>query len=257
MNLSFTTMGTPELGVAELATVVQKYGFDAVDLRMIEKGSGEIPMDASESQLHEIKALAGKVNSIFCYNKRIETGVAQMADSICQHMDIAKAMSVPKIRIFTGEIQPGMEKDVCQAVEQAFEKGPDGVEIVIQNHLHISATIEQAISICKAVNTERLGIALSPDHALLMNEPIPLEEALPYVKQLYVVGDEIQNRGIPTEPLLSGYRNIIDALKAREFDGCLTFKWERCWKQHLAGYETVFPDFVHWMQELDHNIAGV
>lgn len=249
MKLSFTTMGTPEVGAADLLTVVQKYGFDAVDLRMVEKGSGEIPIDASESQLYQIKEQVGKVNSIFCYNKRIETGVAQMADSICQHMDIAKAMSVPKIRIFTGEIQPGMERDVYRAVEQAFEKGPDGVEIVIQNHLHISATIEQAISICKAVNTERLGIALSPDHALLMNEPIPLNEALPYVKQLYIVGDEAQNRGVPPEPLYSGYTNIIQALKERGFDGYYTFKWERCWKENLAGYDAVFPDFVAWMGE--------
>lgn len=247
MKLSFTTMGTPELGVADLMPVVQKYGFDAVDLRMVEKGSGEIPMDVSELQLHEIKALVGKVNSIFCYNKRIEAGAAQMAESICQHMYIAKAMSASRIRIFTGEIQPGMERDVCRAVEQAFEKGPDGVEIVIQNHLHISATVEQAISVCKAVNTDRLGIALSPDHALLMNEPIPLKEALPYVKQLYVVGDETRNRGIPPEPLCSGYANIIQLLKNCGFDGCYTFKWERCWKKTLAGYDTVFPDFVDWM----------
>lgn len=247
MNLSFTTMGTPELGVAELVTVVQKYGFDAVDLRMLEKGSGEIPMDASESQLREIKALVGKVGSIFCYNQKIETGITQMADSICHHMYIAKAMSVPQIRVFTGYIQPGMERNVCHAVEQAFEKGPDDVTIVIQNHLHISATIEQAISVCQAVNTERLGIALSPDHALLMNEPIPLNEVLPYVKQLYVVGDEMHSRGIPPEPLYSGYANIIQLLENCGFDGYYTFKWERCWKKNLAGYDTVFPDFVDWM----------
>lgn len=248
MKLSFTTMATPELTVCQQAQAGKQFGFHGVDLRMQTGGSGEIPMDAEAECLNQIRKDAGTVSSILCYNKQLETGVMEMADSVRQHLEIAKAIHAPAIRIFTGKLRAGEERLVCKALEYALAEGPCGVDIVIQNHLNASTTVHQAVTICKALNTQRVGIVLSPDHAQMIGEEIVLEETLPHVKQLYIAGDETRNMGIPTQQLQPIYRRIIHMLPEYQFDGYLTLKWERCWRKELAAYDVVFPQFMEWME---------
>ena len=102
MKLSFTTMATPELTVRQQAEAAKGFGFHAVDLRMQTGGSGEIPPDAEAERLEQIREDAGTVSSILCYNGQIDTGIEKMAESVRQHLEIARAIQAPAIRIFTG-----------------------------------------------------------------------------------------------------------------------------------------------------------
>ena len=248
MKLSFTTMATPELMVCQQAQAVKRFGFHAVDLRMQTGGSGEIPENADAKCLKRIRENAGTVSSILCYNKQIDVGIEEMADSVRHHLEIAKAINAPAIRIFTGKLKDGEERHVCRALEYALADGPSGVDIVIQNHLNASTTVHQAVTICKVLNTERVGIVLSLDHARMIGEEIAMDETLPYVKQLYIAGDETRNMGIPTQELQPIYRRIIQALPEHHYDGYLTLKWERCWRNELAAYDVVFPQFMEWIE---------
>lgn len=248
MKLSFTTMATPELTVCQQTLAAKQFGFHGVDLRMQTGGSGEIPVNADAECLKQIRKDAGTVSSILCYNDQIDAGIEGMADSVRHHLEIAKAIHAPAIRIFTGKLKDGEERLVCSALERALEDGPSGVDIVIQNHLNASTTVHQAVTICKALNTKRVGIVLSPDHAQMIGEEIGMEETLPYVKQLYVAGDETRNMGIPTQELQPIYRRIVQTLPEYHFDGYLTLKWERCWRKELAAYDVVFPQFMEWIE---------
>lgn len=247
MKLSFTTMATPELSPWGQSQAAERFGFDAVDLRMIRDRTGEIPPDATAAQLEQIRTAAGPISSILCYNRRISAGADAMTDSLLTHMAIARALSAPYIRIFTGALDCAAEVQVRAVLEQALDRGPGDVGILIQNHRGSSATVAQAIRLCEALSTERLGLALSPDHALYMGEELPINAALPHTRQLYIVGNEPENRGEPTPILRPGFERLLHALKARAFDGFVTFKWERCWNPALADYRTVFPQFRDWI----------
>lgn len=251
MRLCFTTMGTPELTVAEQTAVMKRYGFSAIDLRMVERGAGEIPVDATAEQLREIRVAAGPINSVFCYNKRLESGAEAMADSIAHHLCIARALEASTIRIFTGELPDGEELCLCPILEKALNASDNGVGIVLQNHINIGLTAHQTVRLCRAMGTERVGIALSPDHAKLIGEEIPLEEALPFIKELYIDGDGTKNLGRPSPDMLPCYDRIIRTLLDREFSGCMTFKWGKCWDESLASWETVFPQFVEWISRYE------
>lgn len=248
MKLSFTTMATPELSVWGQAQAARRFGFDAVDLRMIRGQTGEIPMDATAAQLDQIRSAAGTISSILCYNRRVGAGAEEMTDSLLRHMDIAQALSAPYIRIFTGLLDTALEKQVLAILERALSEGPQDVGILIQNHRGSSATVAQAVRLCEGLRTHRLGLTLSPDHALYMGEELPLQAALPHIRQLYVVGNEPENRGEPAPILRSGFERILRQLKSQDFDGYVTFKWERCWNPELADYETVFPQFLAWIK---------
>lgn len=249
MKLSFTTMATPELSVWGQSQAAAHFGFDAVDLRMIRNQTGEVPLDATAAQLEQIRSAAGNVSSLFCYNRRIQAGEGEMTESLLRHMDIAAALGAPCIRIFTGTLaDSAAEAQVSRVLEQALSRGPGNVDIVIQNHRGSSATIAQALRLCEGLDAGRVGLALSPDHALYMGEELPIRAALPHVRQLYIVGNEPENLGIPPQALRPGYEQLLRELKERNFGGFLTFKWERCWNPALADYETVFPQFVDWIR---------
>lgn len=251
MRLCFTTMGTPELTVAQQATVMKRYGFSAIDLRMVERGTGEIPMDATPEQLREIRDAAGPINSIFCYNKRLEAGAEAMVDSIANHLRIARALEASTIRIFTGELPDGEELCLRPILENALNAADNGVGIVLQNHINIGLTAHQTLRLCQTMETDRVGIALSPDHAKLIGEQIPLKESLPFVRELYIDGDAQRNQGRPSPDMLPCYDRIIRALLDRGFSGCMTFKWGKCWDESLASWETVFPQFVEWISRYE------
>ena len=120
MKLSFTTMATPELTVWQQAEAAKQFGFHAVDLRMQTGGSGEIPVDAEAECLKRIRKDAGTVSSILCYNKQIDAGIEEMAESVRHHLEIAKAIQAPAIRIFTGKLTDGAEHHVCRALARAL-----------------------------------------------------------------------------------------------------------------------------------------
>ena len=52
-------MATPELDVPSQAAVAREYKFDGVDLRIIEKGRGEIPPDLTQEQADVILPVWG------------------------------------------------------------------------------------------------------------------------------------------------------------------------------------------------------
>lgn len=254
MKVSFTTMALPGVSLAEQTALRAEYGFDAMDIRMLEGGSGEVPVNATAEDLNEIRALLpeGTLSSIFCYNKQLSCGVSEMADSIAAHLKIAKALSAPAIRAYTGRLSDGDEELVCQALRRALAREPEGT-ILLQNHINCGPTVHQAIRICQLVDSERVKIAFSPDHCFLIGEDIPVKETIPFVGQLYIAGDETRNVGTPPGNMERCYRDILSKLEATDDQGVLTFKWERCWKPELAEHTVVFPQFLHWLHDAGIN----
>lgn len=254
MKVSFTTMALPGISLAEQTALRTEYGFDSIDIRMQEGGSGEVPVHATVPELQHIRSFLpdGTLSSIFCYNKQLSCGVSEMAESIAAHLRIAKALSAPAIRAYTGRLSDGDEELVCQALRLALAQVPEG-KILLQNHLNCGPTAHQAIRICRMMDSPRVGIAFSPDHCFLIGEDVPIKEAISYMGQLYIAGDETRNVGMPAQQMEPCYRDILRELDKADNPCVLTFKWERCWKPELADHSLVFPQFLQWLHEAGIN----
>lgn len=254
MKVSFTTMALPGVSLAEQTALRAEYGFDAMDIRMIEGGSGEVPVNATAAELREIRTLLpkGNLSSIFCYNKQLSCGVSEMAESIVAHLKIARALSAPAIRAYTGRLSDRDVELVCQALRRVLDQEPEGT-ILLQNHINCGPTVHQAVRICQLLDSERIKIAFSPDHCFLIGEDIQVKETIPYVGQLYIAGDETGNVGTPPANMERCYRDILKELERADYQGVLTFKWERCWKPELADHTVVFPQFLRWLGDAGIN----
>ena len=244
-------MATPELSVTRQFEEAKRYGFHGVDLRMIERGMGEISrsMTQEEAQTLRSQMQGVEVPVLMCYNEKIQAGREGMETSLLEHMKIASLLGIPAIRIFTGLIQDQQDQNLLvEVLRNVLKNDRTGTAIAMQNHINCSVTLHQGLDICKAIEDPRVSLIFSPDHALLLQESY--EEMLPelakYSSQLYVADMGQDHKTVLPGQGIIPYTQILRDLCRHGFDGYVTLKWERCWHPELAPYGEAFDAFLDW-----------
>ena len=252
-KISFTTMATPELDIPAQAVVARKYNFDGVDLRVIQKGRGEIPPDLTQEQADEILDQFAdiEISSLMCYNKNIANGHEEMVESILNGIRIAKLLKTPLIRIFSGRIetQENLEA-LVMALKTVLERDDSSIKIGIQNHVnHISAL--QTVEVCERVNSPRVGIILSPDQSVARDEDyVPLlPRAAKHTFQLYVADKNSDKSFVRIGAGIIDNARNLRILRENGFDGYVTLKWEKVWIPELPEYPEGMCSFLSYLQE--------
>lgn len=244
-------MATPELDIPAQFEVAKRYGFDGVDLRMIERGMGEIPRTLSWEETDTLRQhMQGlEIPVLMCYNEKIQTGREGMETSLLEYMRIASLLGVPTIRIFTGLIQNQRDQELLTTVlGSVLEKDTTGTAIAMQNHINCSVTLHQALEVCRTIGDRRLSLICSPDHAVLLQEPYwdILPELAAHTSQLYVADMTKDHKPVLPGQGIMPYTRILQELCRNGFDGYVTLKWERCWHPELAPYGEAFDAFLSW-----------
>lgn len=246
-------MATPELDIPAQAAVAREYNFDGVDLRIIERGRGEIPPDLTPEQADEIlKQFAEiEISSLMCYNKNIASSHEEMVESILNCIRIAKLLKTPLIRIFSGRIETEGDMDaLVAALKAVVERDNSTIKIGIQNHVsHISA--RQAIEACERVASPRVGIILSPDQSVARDEDyVPLlPRAAKHTFQLYVADKNPEKSFVLIGTGVIDNARNLRILKENGFDGYVTLKWEKVWIPELPEYPEGMRSFLSYLQE--------
>lgn len=255
MKLSFTTMATPELSIAEQVAAAKKFGFHGIDLRVIERGAGEIPIDLSENDVMNVLKCTEDIQlpTLLCYNEKLQAGFERMVASIQQYTKLACRLRIPAIRIFTGKVESEADMQLLvRVIKTVLELDTTGTHLAIQNHVNCSVTIHQALELCERICDSRVSVILSADNAILEGEDFwdAVPELAKYVSQVYIA--DLDARGHYVFPGTGIVQNdkILQILYDHEFDGYVTFKWEKCWHPELPSYDTAFGKFRMWVEGL-------
>ncbi len=265
-RLSFTTMGTPEKDGFEAIAAAVEYGYAGVDMR-VHHVKGEIQVDSPDSHIADLRKACEDNNiavpSLLCYNK---TGNAEdkkswqaMYDDICHHMEIAQKLGAEGMRIFGGPIDKyGDEQAYIQESAKVLQQVLDGddsdVRIVLQNHMG-SYTFAQGVQLTQSTSRDRFGMCFSPDHCKLMKEDwdYAMSQAKEHSLQMYCSdvqwNDDGSHQGaLPGE----GGVDLAAAFKVlggTDFDGWVSFKWEKIWQDQLVEPEIALPHFIKYYNE--------
>lgn len=258
MKTSFTTMATPELAVSRQFEEVKRYGFDGVDLRMIERGMGEVSKNLTQEEANvlRLQMKGSEVPVLMCYNEKLQSGKEGMETSLLEHMKFASMLGIPAIRIFTGLIRNQQDQVLLVSVlKGVLEKDRTGTAIAMQNHINCSVTLHQGLDVCKAIEDRRVSLIFSPDHAILLGEPYDdiLPDLAKYSSQLYVADMSSDHKAVLPGQGIMPYTQILRELCRHGFDGYVTLKWERCWHPELAPYGEAFDAFLSWYREALEN----
>ena len=254
-KISFTTLSTPGLDVPAVARLARRFGYDGVDLRVSAR-SGEILPDSKNSEINAIRDVLSsegvEAAGLLCYLSFVDLPPRQLTDSLREQMErqmeIADMLGAQSIRI------GGARSDTrCYAGElgsalQVVLDKTSGIDIVIQNHTNDFTAVE-CLTLAKELDHPRFTLAFSPDHCVIMNEDFNavFPELKGRARKLFIA--DIKPEGGMYETVLPGLgivllRESYEAVGGQDFDGWITFKYEKFWDPKLEGPEVSLPYFI-------------
>jgi sugar phosphate isomerase/epimerase len=275
----------PEWTAADFPAQAKAHGYHGVDLRCtslvngVPSDFGQITLETPPAEIAKIVdafARAGvEIASLLCYNKGGHGGFITdwnaFAEDVGAHAVFAKKLGTRSIRVTVGKTAPGVSWDQhLDALWPAVQRGLDkakGIGAVFENHVG-SASATQLLHLSEKFGDERLGVELSPDHSIVMQED-NLELIERYGKHIhqicYADRKPVQQDlgkfdgryytvqyedAVPGEGLVP--RKMFALLKQKGFKGYVSLKWEKAAKYglHLPWGDAILPGFAKYMRSL-------
>lgn len=143
-------------------------------------------------------------------------------------VDRAVDLGAPTIRIFAGDLQKGtteaQARQWCiEAIQECCQyAGPRGVILALENHGGIVSTVDQLLSIVKAIDSDWFGVNWDSGNFRSADPYADLAKAAPYAV-VAQVKTEISPNGVRQEADLA---RVIGILRATGYRGFVALEYE-------------------------------
>ena len=264
-KLAFSTLGCPDWSLDEVIAATQRYGYDGVELRLLD---GEIiTPELPQSERERVRtAFADAGIPICCLDSsiRVATGVEpeQVAAEIRAFLALAAELGAPMIRVFGGEWPAGRaEEQVFEATAALLNSvAPDaerlGVAVVLETHDSLSSSHTVA-EILRRVPSHAIGALWDTHHPYRMGEePDQVIDALGDRILHFHVKDARRNDAARTgwDLLLLGegevpVRDSLTTLLRRGYTGWVAVEWEKKWHPTIEDPEIALPQHAKLLRE--------
>ncbi len=264
MKLAFSTLGTPGWSLDEVIAGARRYGYDGVELRLLD---GEIitPALPQSERMRVREAFAAAALPICCLDSslRVATGVApeETAREIREFLALAAELGAPMIRVFGGEWPEGWSEeqvftaaaDLLNAVAPEAERL--GVAIVLETHDTL-ASAHTVAAILRRVPSHAIGTLWDTHHPYRMGEsPDQVIDALGDRILHFHVKDARRNDAARTgwDLVLLGegevpVRDSLTTLLRRGYMGWVSIEWEKKWHPQIEEPEIALPQHAELLR---------
>jgi sugar phosphate isomerase/epimerase len=261
VKLGFWTLGMPSWTTAETADRARRSGYRGVALRCSRPENGrpaggadvcvETPADQVEATVKSFAEADVEIVSVVYDGPNGHAAPtlewAPLAADLSAHLRLVARLGAPRILVPVGRPAMRVSWDshlnaLWDMVSEALETVP-GVYAMFENHTGV-ATGEQLLRMCARRGNPRIGVELSPDHCLVMQEDTIrlIDEYGEFIHQVCwadrrAVPDKLgQFDGryyyVRYETCVNGEglvptQKIIDALRRNGFAGYVCLKWEK------------------------------
>lgn len=266
-KLAFSTLACPDWSWQEIVSNARKYGFQGVEIRGIQselsipdsiyfkgqawKDSLKLADDNgiqiinlnSSSHLHETDPLKNK----------------KQMDEVKRNMELAAKLNCPFVRVFPDRFPAELTKE--QTIDlfagrlnelREYGKG-SGVKVLLDAHGDLSDSSD-----IKAVldKTEKGGTGLIWDYfnmySQIHEELDPMFENLKeYISLVQLKDGTTDKEGAHVYTFLGGgflpKMAILEKLDEINYNGFISFEWEKTWHPELPDPEIALPDFIRKM----------
>ena len=283
MKLGFWTLYDVDWTNVEIAQRAAALEYDGVDLRVAAPGKtpgigDNLSLSSTDQEVARIRDVFAQANveisSLNCYNDSPSVSEAAFEQQIVDHARLAQKVGTSRIRFqITAGPPTGVTWDnyllgIWRSVGRALDQ-VTGINAVVENHPD-RANGEQLLATAEKVGDARIGVELSPDHVLVMQEKLleVVDRYAPWIHHIcmadrkvvqedlarfdgryyYVryescwIGDGI----VPTSQLLT-------LLSQRGFDDYVSLKWEKSARfgHHLPSSESALEHYARYMRQFD------
>jgi sugar phosphate isomerase/epimerase len=143
-------------------------------------------------------------------------------------IDLAVDLGAPTIRIFAGDLQKGTTEDQArrwciEAIQTCCDyAAPRGVILALENHGGIVSTVEQLLSIVKAIKSDWFGVNWDSGNFRSADPYGDLAKAAPYAV-VAQIKSEISPNGVAQQ---ADFARLIAILRAVRYRGYVALEYE-------------------------------
>ncbi|MFL6208655.1 MAG: sugar phosphate isomerase/epimerase family protein [Pyrinomonadaceae bacterium] len=270
MKLSFSTLGCPDWGLDKIAQAAREFGYQGIELRAV---GGDLDLlKRPEFQPQTIEAtrqlLAERNVSVCCvdtscrFDSRDAGERREQIEIAVSHAELAAALGAPLIRIFPDKIQADATRaetrdQIASCLGEVARCAPAGVRVGLETHGDF-ARGAAAAEIVKLADHPSVALIWDVANSLAAGDSID-EAARTVASQLAHVHLRDARAVAGREhwlPVLAGrgaisFAGAVAALQGLNYNGYISFEWEKYWHPEIEEPEVALPDFVAAMRSVD------
>lgn len=263
MKLAFSTLGCPQWGLKKIAEAARIYGYTGIELRALE-GSLNL-LDRPELQPAVVEQTRSFFNNQGLSICSVDTSCAfhaldemERRENIAtalRYAELAAGLNAPLIRVFPNEVPAGAGREdtrdrIVDGLSELAERLPAGVRVGLETHGDFAAGGATA-DIVRRVNHANLAIIWDAANSFAVGEAIAAstQAIAPYLAHVHLRDAKPQGEGQDWLPTLTGQgqvplRKILSTLRGMNYEGYVSFEWEKYWHPKIEEPEVALPDFI-------------
>jgi len=269
MKLAFSTLGCPDWELREIVAAARNWGYDGVELRAV---GGSLDLlgraEFAPAQLATTRAYFEDAGIEICcvdtscaFHSADQNERANQVKIALGHADLAARLGASLIRVFPDRIQAGAEREatrdwIVTSLCDVAERLPDGVNVALETHGDF-ARAEYAAEIVTLANHPQVKLIWDVANSVAAGDDIQHAARVvqPYLAHVHLRDAKPVAGSEHWLPVLAGvgrvsFAEAVAALGELNYDGFVSFEWEKYWHPEIEAPEVALPDFIDAIRKL-------
>ena len=269
MKLAFSTLGCPDWELREIVAAARNWGYDGVELRAV---GGSLDLlgraEFAPAQLATTRAYFEDAGIEICcvdtscaFHSADQNERANQVKIALGHADLAARLGASLIRVFPDRIQAGAEREetrdwIVTSLRDVAERLPDGVNVALETHGDF-ARAEYAAEIVTLANHPQVKLIWDVANSVAAGDDIQHAARVvqPYLAHVHLRDARPVAGSEHRLPVLAGvgrvsFAEAVAALGELNYDGFVSFEWEKYWHPEIEAPGVALPDFIDAIRKL-------
>ena len=264
MKLAFSTLGCPDWDLAEVIAGARKYGYVGFELRAL-GGSLDLPGrdEFAAKQIATTREYLKREGvEICCVDTSCTFHSVDASERAAQvkmalvHAELAARLDAPLIRVFPDTIQPGAERAqtrdwIAACLHEIAEQMPVDVDVALETHGDF-ARAEATVEIVELANHSKVKLIWDVANSVAAGDTIEQAAATvqPHLAHIHLRDAKPVSGSKHWLPVLAGrglvsFADAVIAIRNLNYNGYISFEWEKYWHPEIEEPDIAFPDFIN------------
>jgi sugar phosphate isomerase/epimerase len=268
MKLAFSTLGCPSWELREILARAREWGYDGVELRAV-GGSLDLlgcaefapeQLATTRDYLQAVEICCVDTSCVFHSPDASER--AEQVKLALAHAGLAASLGAPLIRVFPDKIQPGAKREetrdwIAASLCEIAALMPHEVDVGLETHGDF-ARAEYAAEIVTLANHPQVKLIWDVANSVAAGDQIQHAARVvqPYLAHVHLRDAKPVSGSEHWLPVLAGtgrvsFAEVVAALRDVDYDGFVSFEWEKYWHPEIEAPEVALPDFINAYRAAD------
>lgn len=265
MKTSFSTLACPHWSLPEVLRAAVNFGYNGVELRVL---SNELDLwklpefqpsarGDTRNQIGDHDIVIPCVGTSACFHSPEATERQRNFDAALRMAELASDLGARSIRVFGDRVQAGRSREesvtwISESLIQLSERlKTEKVEVWLETHGDF-ATAADVTEILDQIDEGAVGVIWDPANAFAQigEEPLISTGMTTRIRHVHLK-DLRQNvqcipQYVPTGEGDFPFKAMFESLARIDYEGFISFEWEKHWHPELAPPEVALPSFIEW-----------